>query len=204
MFDVERFWFFLPWYVFPHTRVVSSLRNSCWLVFLDRENPVFYHQCNRRDIETLNCLDTAWHTRLNISSLDCIRCQWPSDPFPFEIFLSPLCPLCWLSCVSKLFWIIHGLQWYVVLNVHRNRKVYQGRGEGGKVCGGGGEGDYHTCRYTVTTRMTSALRWAAMRAVLMFHNCEGQSHKTTACEEKGEPKRIRTEVPLLTGPTHYR
>ena len=22
------------------------------------------------------------------------------------------------------------------------------------------------------TRMTSALRWAAMRAILMFHNCE--------------------------------
>ena len=27
-------------------------------------------------------------------------------------------------------------------------------------------------------RMTSALRWAAMRAILMFHNSEGQSHKT--------------------------
>ena len=24
-------------------------------------------------------------------------------------------------------------------------------------------------RYTVTTRMTPALRWAAMRAILMFH-----------------------------------
>ena len=24
-----------------------------------------------------------------------------------------------------------------------------------------------TCRYTVTTRMTSTLRWAAMRAILM-------------------------------------
>ena len=31
-----------------------------------------------------------------------------------------------------------------------------------------------------------------------FHvsfNCEGQSHKTVSTEEKGEPKRIRTEVP---------
>ena len=27
----------------------------------------------------------------------------------------------------------------------------------------------YTYRYIVTTRMTSALRWAAMRAVLMFH-----------------------------------
>ena len=26
----------------------------------------------------------------------------------------------------------------------------------------------YTYRYTVTTRMTSALRWAAMRAILMF------------------------------------
>ena len=33
----------------------------------------------------------------------------------------------------------------------------------------GGEGDYiNTYRYTVTTRMTSALSWAAMRAILMF------------------------------------
>ena len=47
-----------------------------------------------------------------------------------------------------------------------------GRGYGG---GGGGEGDYiYTYRYTVTTRMTSALRWEAMRVILMFHICEGQ------------------------------
>ena len=37
-------------------------------------------------------------------------------------------------------------------------------------------------RYTVTTRMTSALRWAAMRALLMFHYCEGQSHKTVSTD----------------------
>ena len=56
--------------------------------------------------------------------------------------------------------------------------------------------------------MTSTLRWAAIRAILMFHNCEGQSHKTvsqtTTFEEKGEPKQIRTEVPLLTSLTPYR
>ena len=64
---------------------------------------------------------------------------------------------------------------------------------------GGEGGRLYTYRYTVTTRMTSALRWAVMRAILMFHNCEGQSHKTVSTdhnlfEEKGEPKRIRTEV----------
>ena len=32
-----------------------------------------------------------------------------------------------------------------------------------------GEDGVNTYRYTVTTRMTAALRWAAMRAVLMFH-----------------------------------
>ena len=40
---------------------------------------------------------------------------------------------------------------------------------------GGGRGRLYTYRCTVTTRMTHALRWAAMRAILMFHNCEGQS-----------------------------
>ena len=48
------------------------------------------------------------------------------------------------------------------------------------VCEGGG-GRLYTYRYTVTTRMTPALRWAAMRAILMFFiNCEGQSHKTVS------------------------
>ena len=56
----------------------------------------------------------------------------------------------------------------MVLNVHRNHKAYKGRGEGGRGMNVGEEGDY-TYRYTVTTRMNSALRWAAMRAILIFH-----------------------------------
>jgi len=49
---------------------------------------------------------------------------------------------------------------------------------------GGEEGDYiiYACRYTVTTGMTFALSWAAMRAILMFHNCEEQSHKTVSTD----------------------
>ena len=44
-------------------------------------------------------------------------------------------------------------------------------------------GIFYTYRYTVTTRMIPALRWAAMRAILMFdHNCEGQSHKTVSTD----------------------
>ena len=66
--------------------------------------------------------------------------------------------------------------------------------------GVGGEGDYIPIATLSPTRMTPALRWAAMRAILMFHfDCEGQSHKTVSTdhnffEEKGEPKRYRTEV----------
>ena len=45
-----------------------------------------------------------------------------------------------------------------------------------------GGGESYTYRYTVTTRMTSALRWAAMRAILMFHHCEGQSDKTVSTD----------------------
>ena len=69
----------------------------------------------------------------------------------------------------------------------------------------GGEGD----RYTVTSRMTSALRWAEMRTILMFDiivrdKVTRQSPQTTTFEVKGEPKQIRTEVPLLTSLPPYR
>ena len=78
------------------------------------------------------------------------------------------------------------------------------KGEGGIEVGEEGEREkLYTYHYTVTTRMTSALRWAAMRAILMFHNCEGQSQypQTTTFQVKGEQKQIRTEVPLLTSLT---
>ena len=71
------------------------------------------------------------------------------------------------------------------------------------------EGDYIPIA-TVTTRMIPALRWEAMRAVLMFSvGSDGQSHKTVPTnhnlfEEKGEPKRYRTEVLPLTNLTPYR
>ena len=41
------------------------------------------------------------------------------------------------------------------------------KGEGGMEVGGGEI--IYLSLYTVTTRMTSALRWAAMRAILRFH-----------------------------------
>ena len=76
----------------------------------------------------------------------------------------------------------------------------------------GEEGDYIPIAtlVTITTRMIPALRWAAMRAILMFQlGSDGQSHKTVSTkhslfEEKGEPKRYRTEVLPLTSLTPYR
>ena len=47
--------------------------------------------------------------------------------------------------------------------------------EKGRGYGGGGRGRLYTYCFTVTTKMSPVLWWAAMRAVLMFHNCEGQS-----------------------------
>ena len=80
------------------------------------------------------------------------------------------------------------------------------KGEGGLEVEGGGR--LYTYRYTVTTTMTSALRWAAMRAILMFHNCEGQSHKTVSTDHNFSRER-RAEADSnrglsLTSLTPYR
>ena len=50
------------------------------------------------------------------------------------------------------------------------RLIRDGENGGGGGYGGGGRGRLYTQRYNVTIRMTSALRWAAMRTILMFHN----------------------------------
>ena len=75
----------------------------------------------------------------------------------------------------------------------------------------GGRGRLYTYRYTVTTRMIPALRWAC-RDESHFNvsvGSDGQSHKTVSTnrnffEEKGEPKRYQTEVLPLTSLTPYR
>ena len=60
----------------------------------------------------------------------------------------------------------------MVLDVHRNHKAYYYRDGEKEVEGGMEMGDLrelYTYRYTAITRMTPALRGAAMRAILMFH-----------------------------------
>ena len=53
---------------------------------------------------------------------------------------------------------------------------------GGRGYGGGERGRVYPYHYTVTTRMIPALWWAAMRAILMFHNRERQNHKTVSTD----------------------
>ena len=70
----------------------------------------------------------------------------------------------------------------------------------------GGRGRLYTYRYAVTARMISALRWAAMRAILMFQlGSDGQSHRTMSTnhnlfEERGEPKRVSNRGPSAYQP----
>ena len=60
----------------------------------------------------------------------------------------------------------------MVLNVHRKttRLIRDGEKGGGRGdMEEGEEGRIYTYCYTVTARMTPALRWAVMRAILMCH-----------------------------------
>ena len=98
----------------------------------------------------------------------------------------------------------------MVLNVHRNHKTYKGRGDGG----------------------IGVWRWVDRENIYLSLHCHHQNNfcirvgsdeshfnvslivrdkvtrqcpQTTTFEaEKGEPKQIRTEVPLLTSLTPYR
>ena len=67
--------------------------------------------------------------------------------------------------------------------------------KGGRGYGGGGRGRLYTYRYaTVATRLTSALRWAAMRAISMFHNCHRTSSVQTLQKSFGQDCKPRSSV----------
>ena len=58
----------------------------------------------------------------------------------------------------------------MVLNVQETVRLIRDGEKGRKGVWRWGEREImYLYRYTVTTRMTSALRWSAMRAILMFH-----------------------------------
>ena len=73
---------------------------------------------------------------------------------------------------------------------------------GGRGYGGGGRGRVYTYRYTVTTRMTCIKMGSDESHFNVLLIVRGKVIKPcpqiTIFEEKGEPKRYRTEVLLLT------
>ena len=71
-------------------------------------------------------------------------------------------------------------------------------------------GGLYTYRYTVTTRMIPCIKMGSDESHFNVSvGSDEQSHKTVSTnhnlfEEKGEPKRYRTEVLTLTSLTPYR
>ena len=75
-------------------------------------------------------------------------------------------------------------------------------GRRGRGYGGGGRGRVYTYRYTVTTRMTCIKRGSDESrfnvSLTVRDKVTRPCPQTTTCEEKGEPKRYRTEILSLT------
>ena len=72
-----------------------------------------------------------------------------------------------------------------------------------------GRGRLNTYCYTVTTRMSPALRWAAKRAILMFHKLRGTKsqdsvHKPQLLKRKESRSGFDPKPLSLTSITPYR
>ena len=81
--------------------------------------------------------------------------------------------------------------------------------KGGREYGGGGRGKLYIYRYTVTINDSCIKMGSDVSRFNVSVGSDGQSHKTVSTnhnlfEEKGEPKRYRTEVLPLTKLTPYR
>ena len=81
------------------------------------------------------------------------------------------------------------------------------RKKGGRGYGGGGRGRLYTHHYTVTTRMTCIKMGSDEShlnvSLIVRDKVTRRCSETTIFEEKGEPKEIQTEVPLLTSALPY-
>ena len=88
----------------------------------------------------------------------------------------------------------------IVLNVHTNHKVFirdgekGGRGYGGCVDGGGGGGEI--------IYLSLHCHHQNDLCILIFHNCEGQSHKTVSTDHNFWRER-RAEADSNQGPSAY-
>ena len=96
----------------------------------------------------------------------------------------------------------------MVLNVHRNHKTLRTGRMGGRGYGGGGkrESIYQSlhCHHQNDSCIKMDIDGSHFNVSLIVRDkVTRQCPQTTTFEEKGEPKRIRTEVPLLTSLTPY-
>ena len=97
----------------------------------------------------------------------------------------------------------------MVLNVHRNHKAYYGRGEWGE---GGMEVGKREIIYLSLHchhQNDSCIKMGSDEShfnvsLIVKDKVTRKCPQTTNFEEKGEPMRIRNEVPLLTSLTLYR
>ena len=95
----------------------------------------------------------------------------------------------------------------MVLNVHRNRTAYWGRGGG---YGGGGEREIIYLSLHCHHQKDSCIKMGSDESHFNVSvGCDGQIHRTVSInhspfEEKGEPKWYRTEVLPLTSLMPYR
>ena len=98
----------------------------------------------------------------------------------------------------------------MMLNVHRNRKAYEGRGEGGKVLWGLGKREIIYLSLHCHHQNDSCIKMGSDESHFNVSvGSYGQNHRTVSTnhnllEEKGEPRWYRTEVLPLTSLTPYR
>ena len=97
----------------------------------------------------------------------------------------------------------------MVLNVRRNHKAYEGRGEGGKGVWRSGEREIIYLSLHCHHQNDSCIKMGSDESHFnVSAGSDEQSHKTVSTnhnlfEEKGEPKRYRTEVLPLISLTPY-
>jgi len=98
----------------------------------------------------------------------------------------------------------------MVFNVHRNRRLIRDGEKGGSVYEGGGLSrrllclSLH-CHHQSDSRIKMGSDESHFNVSLSVRDkVTKQCPQTTTFEEKVEPNRIRTEVPLLTSLTPYR
>ena len=100
----------------------------------------------------------------------------------------------------------------MVLIVHKNRTAYWGRGEEEREYGGGGGGERERLLYLSLHchhQNDSCIKIGSDEShfnvsLIVRDKVTRQCPQTTILEKKGESKRIRTKVPLLTSLMPYR